>query len=137
MQSDCGKGMSVKKGVLFEDFLPTPIKTLVRNPVKKIQREKALCLPLTQSYSVLFVGNSETATFLGLEFLPTSLSWTEKNLFTVLRPGKIYTYMNREKEFSLELLEIIQWGKERQKRWWGLSGGIEKTYQNQKERIPV
>lgn len=83
------------------------------------------------------MGNSETATFLGLEFLPTFLSWTEKNLFTVLGPGKIYTYMNREKEFSLELLEIIQWGKERQKRWWGLSVGIEKTYQNQKERIPV
>lgn len=45
--------------------------------------------------------------------------------------------MNREKDFSLQILKIIQWGKERQKKWWGLSGGIEKTYQNQKERIPV
>lgn len=28
--------------------------------------------------------------------------------------------MNREKEFSLQLLEIIQWGKERQKNMVGI-----------------
>lgn len=41
VQSDCRRGTSVEKSVSFEDFFPNPIKRLVRNPVKKIQRKKS------------------------------------------------------------------------------------------------
>lgn len=61
------------------------------------------------------MANSETTTFSSLEFLPTSFYWTEKNLFTILRPGKICTYMNTEKELAWSYWRLFN-GERKEKK---------------------
>lgn len=44
----------------------------------------------------------------------------------------LHLYEQRMEVFPVPL-EIIQWGKRKRIEWWELSGGMEKTYENQKE----